>query len=312
MAEELRKPIIVKKIKKGGGGHHGGAWKIAYADFVTAMMAFFLLMWLLGSTSKAQKEGISEYFKTPLKVALMGGTSVGASDTLIKGGGGKDMTKKQGQVKPVDGPPGKQKAVDVKDAKAALEKAEAEKLELLKDKIEKTIENSPNLSKFKDQLLLDITPEGLRIQIVDEQNRPMFESAKAEMQPYAKQILREIGQMLNGVTNKISLSGHTDAVSYASGEKRYSNWELSSDRANASRRELVAGGMDETKVLRVVGLSSASLFDKDDPLNPINRRISIIVMNKKAELDALKDDGEAELASDADGAEVNNVLQSAK
>ena len=299
MAEELRKPIVVKKIKKGGGGHHGGAWKIAYADFVTAMMAFFLLMWLLGSTSKAQKEGISEYFRTPLKVALMGGTSVGASDTLIKGGGGKDMTKKQGQVKPVDGPPGKQKAIDIKDAKAALEKAEAMKLEELKTKIEQAIEDSPTLSKFKKQLLLDITTEGLRIQVVDEQNRAMFESSKAEMQPYAKQILKEIGQMLNDVSNKVSLSGHTDAVPYPGGEKAYSNWELSSDRANASRRELVAGGMDETKVIRVVGLSSASLFDKADPLNPVNRRISIIVMNKKAEEEAMKDGAVVNVPSDA-------------
>ncbi|PKO45130.1 MAG: motility protein MotB [Betaproteobacteria bacterium HGW-Betaproteobacteria-22] len=308
MAEELKKPIIVKKIKKGGGGHHGGAWKIAYADFVTAMMAFFLLMWLLGSTSKAQREGISEYFKTPLKVALMGGTSIGASETLIKGGGGKDLTKKEGQVKPVDGPPGKQKAVDVKDAKAALEKAEAEKLVELKNKLEMAIENSPNLSKFKKQLILDITSEGLRIQIVDEQNRPMFESAKADMQPYAKQILKEIGQMLNGVENKISLSGHTDAASYSSGEKGYSNWELSSDRANASRRELIAGGMDETKLLRVVGLSSASLFDKENPLNPINRRISIIVMNKKAEEDALKDSAAVNVPSDADQSAISEAV----
>jgi chemotaxis protein MotB len=238
----------------------------------------------------------------------MGGSSVGASDTLIKGGGGKDLTKKQGQVKPIDGPPGKQKAVDVKDAKAALEKAEAQKLEELKLKLEQSIEESPTLSKFKKQLLIDITSEGLRIQIVDEQNRPMFESAKAEMQPYARQILKEIGQMLNGVTNKISLSGHTDAATYSSGEKGYSNWELSSDRANASRRELIAGGMDEAKLLRVVGLSSVSLFDKDDPLNPINRRISIIVMNKQAEMDAMKDDGEATLASDADSETVGNVL----
>ncbi len=308
MAEELRKPIIVKKIKKGGGGHHGGAWKIAYADFVTAMMAFFLLMWLLGSTSKAQREGISEYFKTPLKVALMGGTSIGASETLIKGGGGKDITKKEGQVKPVDGPPGKQKAVDVKDAQAALEKAEAMKLGELKAKIESAIENSPALSKFKNQLLLDITSEGLRVQIVDEQNRAMFESSKAELQPYAKQILKEIGQMLNDVPNKVSLSGHTDAVPYPGGEKAYSNWELSSDRANASRRELVAGGMDETKVLRVVGLSSASLFDKENPMSAANRRISIIVMNKKAEEDALRDDAAVNVPSDATAAVVSEAV----
>lgn len=304
MAEDRVRPIVVKKIKKTTAGHHGGAWKIAYADFVTAMMAFFLLMWLLGSSSKAQLEGISEYFKTPLKVALMGGSSVGASDTLIKGGGGKDMTKKQGQVKPVDGPKGKQKAVDAEDVKKELEKIEKVKLEELKKKIEKAIEDSPNLSKFKNQLLLDITTEGLRVQIVDEQNRAMFNSSKAEMQPYAKQILQELGQMLNGVTNKISLSGHTDATPYPNGEKSYSNWELSSDRANASRRELVAGGMDETKLLRVVGLSSASLFDKGNPFNATNRRISIIIMNKQAEENAMKDGAAINVPSDSSASDV--------
>jgi len=308
MAEDLVRPIIVKKIKKSGGGHHGGAWKIAYADFVTAMMAFFLLMWLLGSTSKATLEGISEYFKMPLKVALQGGPAVAMSDSIIKGGGGKDLTKKQGQVKPVDGPKGKQKSVDIKDAKAALEKAEAARLEELKSKIEEAIQDSPTLSKFKKQLLLDITTEGLRIQIVDEQNRPMFNSAKAEMQPYAKQILQEIGRMLNGVTNKISLSGHTDAAPYSSGEKSYSNWELSSDRANASRRELIAGGMDETKLMRVVGLSSASLFDKENPLNPVNRRISIIVMNKKAEEDAMKDEGAVKVTPNNTESDISKAL----
>lgn len=309
MAEDRVRPIVVKKIKKTAAGHHGGAWKIAYADFVTAMMAFFLLMWLLGSSSKAQLEGVAEYFKTPLKVALMGGSSVGASDTLIKGGGGKDMTKKQGQVKPVDGPQGKQKMVDIDDVKKALEKVEKVKLEELKKKIEKAIEDSPSLSKFKNQLLLDITTEGLRIQIVDDKNRPMFNSSKADMQPYAKEILQEIGQMLNGVTNKISLSGHTDATPYPNGEKSYSNWELSSDRANASRRELIAGGMDETKLLRVVGLSSASLLDKENPFNPSNRRISIIIMNKQAEENALKDDSAVNVATDASHEEIGKAVQ---
>jgi len=306
MAEELPRPIIVKKIKKGGGGHHGGAWKIAYADFVTAMMAFFLLMWLLGSTSKAQKEGISEYFKTPLKQVLMG-PSVGGADSPLKGGG-RDVTKKQGQVKPVDGPKGKEKEVDINSAKDALKKAEAVKLEELKQKIEKAIESSETLSKFKNQLLMDITTEGLRVQIVDEQNRPMFNTAKAELQPYAKEILREIGQMLNGVPNRISLSGHTDATPYSSGEKSYSNWELSSDRANASRRALVAGGMDEEKLMRVVGLSSASLFDKENPFNPTNRRISLIIMNKQAEENAMRDEGGVKLESDANKQEIGAAV----
>jgi chemotaxis protein MotB len=290
MAEDVSRPIVVKKIKKGGGGAHGGAWKIAYADFVTAMMAFFLLMWLLNATPKPKLAGISEYFKTPLKVALMGGPAVAASDSVIKNTGGKDITLKQGQVKPVDGPKGKEKKIDIEDAKEALKKVEAKKLEELKQKIEKTIDESEMLSKFKKQLLIDITTEGLRIQIVDDKNRPMFNSAKAELQPYAKEILQQMGQMLNGVENRISLSGHTDATPYASGEKAYSNWELSADRANASRRELVAGGMDETKILRVVGLSSAALFDKENPFNPINRRINIIVMNKEAEETAIKDE----------------------
>ncbi len=308
MAESRVRPIIVKKIKKAAHGHHGGAWKIAYADFVTAMMSFFLLMWLLGASSDAQLEGIAEYFKTPLKVALMGGNMVGTSDALIKGGG-KDLTKKQGQVKPVDGAKGKQKVVDIKDVKEALKKEETAKLEELKKKIEKAIEDSPTLSKFKNQLLLDITSDGLRVQIVDEKNRPMFNSSKAELQPYAKQILQELGQMFNGVTNKISLSGHTDATPYPNGEKSYSNWELSADRANASRRELVAGGMDETKLLRVVGLSSASLFDKENPLNPTNRRISIIIMNKQAEENVLKDAAAINVPSSADASEAIKALQ---
>jgi chemotaxis protein MotB len=306
MAEELPRPIIVKKIKKGGGGHHGGAWKIAYADFVTAMMAFFLLMWLLGSTSKAQKEGISEYFKTPLKVALMG-PAVGGADSPMKGGG-RDITKKQGQVKPVDGPKGKEKKVDIEDAKEALKKAESARLEELKQKIETAIESNPELQQFKNQLLLDITSEGLRVQIVDEKNRPMFNSGNASLQPYAKEILRQIGQMLNDVPNRISLSGHTDATPYSSGEKSYSNWELSSDRANASRRELIAGGMNEEKLMRVVGLSSAALLDKENPFNPTNRRISLIIMNKQTEENIMRDESAVKVESSASKEEIGAAV----
>ncbi|ROH86097.1 motility protein MotB [Pseudomethylobacillus aquaticus] len=294
MAEDAR-PIIVKRIKRTAAGHHGGAWKIAYADFVTAMMAFFLLMWLLGSTTRGDLEGIAEYFKTPLQTAMAGGQSSGTSAIVIKGGG-KDVTKKDGQVRKTDSDV-KIKKTDMKAAQAELERLENERLQQLKRKIEQAIDASPTLRQFKNQLLIDITSEGLRIQIVDEQNRPMFASAKAELQPYAREILTEIGQMLNGLPNKISLSGHTDAVAYANGEKGYSNWELSADRANASRRVLVKGGMDETKLLRVVGLSSAVLFDKTNPLNPVNRRISIIIMNKKAELNAIEDASAMQLPS---------------
>lgn len=293
MADEGPRPIIVKRIKKTAGGHHGGAWKIAYADFVTAMMAFFLLMWLLGSTSKGDLNGIAEYFQTPLKVAMGGGSGSGDSSSVIMGGG-KDLTRKDGQIKKGEDPPQK-KSYDLKAAQMALERAEAERLSVLKGRIEDAIEANPTLKQFKKQLLLDITTEGLRIQIVDELNRPMFAMASANLQPYTKEILHEIGYVLNEVPNKISLSGHTDSAPFSSGQKGYSNWELSADRANASRRELIAGGMREEKVLRVVGLSSAVLFDKEDSLNPINRRISVIVMNKKAEETAAKDGGTIEV-----------------
>ena len=286
MAEEGLRPIIVKRIKKGGGGHHGGAWKIAYADFVTAMMAFFLLMWLLGSTTKGDLNGISEYFKTPLKVAMQGGSGSGDSSSVIPGGG-KDLTRRDGQVKASDDPVIK-KTFNLTAAKAAMEAEESQRLKALKDKIEAKIEANPLLKKFKDQLLLDITSEGLRIQIVDEQNRPMFALAKAELQSYTKEILHEIGFVLNDVPNKIGLSGHTDSTPYLS-DAGYSNWELSADRANASRRELIAGGMSDAKVLRVVGLASAANLDKADPFNPINRRISIIVMNKRTEESVMRD-----------------------
>lgn len=279
MADDLsQRPIVIKRIKKVAGGHHGGAWKIAYADFVTAMMAFFLLMWLLGSSSKAKLEGISDYFKTPLKVALTGGSAVANSDSVLKGGG-EDFTRQAGQVKKGVV---KEEKIDEKTKKILRERAERIRLEGLKKRIEEAIEANPMLKKFEKQLLLDITTDGLRIQIVDEQNRPMFALGKAELQPYTKTILREIGKMLNDVPNKISLSGHTDAKPFPAGDKGFSNWELSADRANASRRELVLGGMDTDKMLKVVGLSSAVLFDKNDALNPINRRISIVVMNEKA------------------------------
>jgi chemotaxis protein MotB len=302
MADEGLRPIIIKRVNKSGAGHHGGAWKIAYADFVTAMMAFFLLMWLMGSTTRGDLQGIAEYFKTPLKVAFSGGSGSGDSSSIVQGGG-KDLTRRDGQIKKGDDPTIKKtynlQAAHLKDAQAQLERIEMARLRGLKEKIEAAIDARPTLKQFRHQLLIDITTEGLRIQIVDEQNRPMFALSKAELQPYTREILLEIGKALNDVPNKVSLSGHTDATPYVSGEKGYSNWELSADRANASRRALIAGGMDEAKVLRVVGLSSAVLFDKKDPFNPINRRISIIVMNKKTEESALREGEAVEVSNEA-------------
>ena len=301
MASEEVRPIIVKRIKKVAGGAQGGAWKIAYADFVTAMMAFFLLMWLLGSTTKGTLQGIAEYFQTPLKVAMSGGEGSGDSSSLVKGGG-KDLTASEGQVKKSDAVRNK-KNYSLKDAEAALALADAAHLKQLKQKIEAVIDANPTLKQYKKQLVLDMTTDGLRIQIVDDQNRPMFASAKADLQPYTKELLDEIGVALNEVPNRISISGHTDATPYANGIRGYSNWELSADRANATRRELIAAGMDPNKMLRVIGLSSSVLFTKDNPVDPINRRISIIVMNKRAELSATQDGGEIDVVKSEDPSE---------
>ncbi|MGP1675578.1 MAG: flagellar motor protein MotB [Burkholderiales bacterium] len=289
MSEDSQRPIVVKRVKKHAGGHHGGAWKIAYADFVTAMMAFFLLMWLLGTTSSGDLKGISDYFQTPLKVALLGGTGSGDRTSVIKGGG-QDFTRTEGQVKMSEVEHDK-KVVDLKAAEAELAQKEKAKLRNLQGRIEHAIESNPALKPFRKQMLLDLTAEGLRIQIVDENNRPMFATGSARLQPYTRDILREISKVLNDVPNRISISGHTDAQAYSGGEKGYSNWELSADRANAARRELIAGGLQEGRVLRVVGLSSAVPFDADNPLNPINRRISIIVMNRKTEVAVNTDSG---------------------
>ena len=297
MADD-QQPIVVKRIKKGGGGAHGGAWKIAYADFVTAMMAFFLLMWLLGSTAKGDLKGIADYFQTPLKVALFGGSGSGDATSVIQGGG-KDLTREHGQIKAGD-TTDRRRTMNLKDAQAEFERLEKEKLQGLKAQLEKLIDANPVLSQFKKQLLIDMTTEGLRIQIVDEKNRPMFDSASSELKPYTKVIMREIGNALNGVENRLSLSGHTDATPYASGDKGFGNWELSTNRANSSRRELIAGGMNETKMLRVVGQASTVLFNPNDPYAASNRRISIIVLNKRTE-ESIMRDGKPEAAVNEEG-----------
>ena len=287
MADDAQRPIIVRRKKKKAIQNHGGTWKIAYADFVTAMMAFFLLMWLLGSTARGDLDGIADYFKTPLKLAMQGGSGSGDSSSLLKGGG-KDLSRNAGQVR------------NTKEVEAEYARMEQVKFNELKHRIEAAIERNPVLRQYRNQLLLDITPEGLRVQIVDEQNRPMFPVGRAELQPYARDILLEIGQMLNTVDNKVSLAGHTDATPYASGEKGYSNWELSADRANASRRVLLAGGMEETRVVRVVGMASAVSLHASDPHNAMNRRISLIVLSRDATQALEKGSGPVDVRSSED------------
>jgi chemotaxis protein MotB len=203
-SDEERPIIVVKKIKKGGHGHHGGAWKIAYADFVTAMMAFFLLMWLLGSTSEGDLRGISDYFKSPLKVALVGGPGSGTATNIIDAGG-TDLSRSVGQIK--SGSSDKATNSSATSSSEAAERAESQRLLELKGEIEGLIDASDLMKQFKNQIMLDITPEGLRIQIVDERNRPMFDSGSAVVKDYMKDILRSLTKLLNQVPNKLTLSG---------------------------------------------------------------------------------------------------------
>ena len=302
MSEDLTRPIIVVKRKGAAAGHHGGAWKVAYADFVTAMMAFFMVMWLVASVSKDQRAAMFEYFHNPsmeqghsVKAAPGQAGPGGASTSLIKLGGGADAPK----APPKPPTP----AAIAAERRKAAEAKEKEQLESLLQELRKAIAMGQALEPFKDQLLLDITPEGLRMQIVDKQNRPMFDSGSSALKDYTTRILAEVAKYLNGVPNRISLSGHTDATPYSGTTRLYTNWELSADRANAERRALVAGGLDDSKIARVVGLASSVLFVKDEPLNPINRRISIIVMTRRAEDAALSTDAPVPAAPAPDEAE---------
>ncbi len=265
-------PIIVKRIKKGGhGGHHGGSWKVAYADFVTAMMALFLLLWLLETTPKEDLKALEGYFQSPSMIQANGG----ASSAVIDMGGGMDAPKGEGGTILKTNP--KEGAGEAEEGESSKKSRDFKEL---MQKLEENIRNHPTLHSFREQIYLDVTEEGLRIQIVDKKNRPMFDSGKAKLKPYARVILREIGKVIAEVPNMISISGHTDSQPFT-GKKNYSNWELSSDRANAARRELVNSSLPEEQIIRVVGLADSIPFLPDEPDAPINRRISIVVTDKK-------------------------------
>ncbi len=309
MAGDSKKlqPIIIKRVKKGGHAAHGGAWKIAYADFVTAMMAFFLLMWLLGSTTDGDKKGIADYFQSPLKIALAGGSGSGDSNSVLKGGG-ESLTSTVGQVKKGD-VEAQRNTINLHKLKAEQMRAEIARLENLKQEIQQKIASNDKLKDISSQIRLDMTRDGLRIQIVDDQNRPMFASGSATIAPYMKDLLREIGSVLTEVPNRLTLEGHTDAQPYPGGDRGYSNWELSADRANASRRELILGGLTDDRVLRVQGLASSQPFDEKDPLAPTNRRISIIVMNRDAEDRMFRTDPD-KVAPDAEDSSASSATNS--
>jgi chemotaxis protein MotB len=280
MSKEDVGRVVIHRPHGKSERHHDDSWKIAYADFVTAMMSFFLVMWLVSIVPKKELQGVAEYFRMPLMTAIVGGPKVDTSTTLIPGGSPSVIPNKD---------PLPQKSDDdaLKKGRNSAQQEEdrhdTQRLEGLKSDIDTLIKTDPILKEFKNQLLLDMTPDGLRVEIVDKPPRPMFATGKAQVQPYMGKILRRLGPVFNKLPNKVTISGHTDAIQYATGEREYSNWELSADRANSARKELVAGGMDERKVKRILGLSSSVSLVKDNPNAAVNRRISLVVLNKSAE-----------------------------
>jgi len=320
MAGEKERPIIIKKTKKLAGGHHGGAWKLAYSDFVTAMMAFFLLMWLLGSTSEGDKGGIADYFINPWRPSLRGGRGDGDATSPIDGGG-EDLRYTFGQVKKTNtGTFDKRIGTSSEELdgyfnsqriglgtneitpgnEETIVKLDIANLKDAQQKLEQLIETDTKLHQYSGQFSIAITMEGLRVQILDEENRPMFDVGSTQMKEYAIEIMRKIAPIINRLPNHISIVGHTDARPYAGKNRGYSNWELSADRANSARRELVNSGVQENKFMRIVGIADSIPLDHGNPLNPINRRISIIIMNYTTERKLLENSGPViEVGSDA-------------
>ena len=303
MEKGAQQPIIIRKGRGHGHGHHGGSWKVALADFMTAMMAFFMLMWLLGSTSKEQQKAISGYFQDPGSEYAIG--EGGASPGLI------DMSEPQ-QESHSDEPQTEDKsdktesqentktqtADQVSEAKLKkeLERIEKDQLEKLQQEMQTQINQDAVFQQIKDQILIDFTALGLRIQIVDKDQRPGFDVGSAHMKPYTEEVLKALAPLLDRVKNKISVTGYTDSTPYGAGAT-YTNWELSADRANSARRALVQGGFPDEKVATVQGMGSSAPLLPDKPDAPINRRIAIILL-KKAVADALSNGGTGLNSSD--------------
>ncbi|WP_439114077.1 flagellar motor protein MotB [Hydrogenophaga sp.] len=272
-------PIIVKRVKKASHENHGGVWKIAYADFVTAMMAFFLLMWVLGSTTSGDLAGISAYFQNPLRVAINGGAGSGDAARIIKGGG-DNIFKQDGQEARADSNTPQRKVSNEEEVTAQFNRMQQEKLEQLQRALDKQIASDASLDRFKNQIFMDITSEGLRIQIVDENSRPMFASGSAQMSPQSQQLLTTIGRVLKGLPNKLRIEGHTDSKPFGGSAADYGNWELSSDRAHAARRAVVGGGVEPNQISLVAGFADSVQLNPADANDPLNRRISLLVLKQ--------------------------------
>jgi chemotaxis protein MotB len=279
--DELR-PIIIKKVKKGGHGHHGGAWKVAYADFVTAMMAFFLLLWLLSVTTEVQKEGIADYFTSKPVVTrsesgaggVMGGTTIspdGAQTSMVKPLVEREATQDPAMTSTQN--------ISDKRFEEELKRRERKNFEKAKKALQKAISASPELQDMKKALKIDMTDEGLRIQIADDKTKPLFTSGSAVMLPHTKLLLKKVAGVIQKLPNEISVRGHTDSVPYGVNSS-YTNWELSADRANSARRQLIKGGMPTPRINNVVGKADTDHLFPKKPRDGRNRRISIILLHE--------------------------------
>jgi chemotaxis protein MotB len=293
-------PIIIKKIKKAGHGHHGGAWKVAYADFVTAMMAFFMLLWLLNVTTEEQKNAISNYFdpsapqvseSTSGAGGVMGGLSVQSEGAMTDTQ--QEMTKQETTGKASNDSTATEvnqttaEAQDTRDMEQELKAREDARFEHTKEDIEKALQETEEMRELAKHLMIDITPEGLRIQIIDQDKDPMFASGSAQMFEKTQKLIAKVADLIKPLPNAISVRGHTDATPYANASGTYTNWELSADRANATRRILESHAIPQKRLANVMGKSDTELFLPQAPNDARNRRISLLMLRESLE-DAVK------------------------
>lgn len=264
-------PIIIKRRRGGKHAHHSSAWKIALADFMCALMATFLVLWLTAQATPEQREGIAEYFSSPVKIAMVGGEQSAMSSTVVPGGG-KDTTEMEGQQVRIT-------------PKQTTRPSDVQKVffDLMK-KIRAAIEGDDELRPLKNQVVFELKDEGLEIQLQDSAERAMFNRGSDELLPETKRLMVTVGKLLAELGHPISISGHTDATQYSAGADAYSNWELSTDRANASRRALVSSGLAAENLVRVVGLADTIPVRGAIPTAPINRRIAILVHEETSRL----------------------------
>ena len=283
--EKSEQTIVIKRVKKGGGGHHGGSWKIAFADFALALMAFFLVLWLIESTTDLEKMVIAGYFSDPRSLASTGD---GGTPYVLDMGGTPLMLPNQG-TNPAVVRDDEEPYVEASNELENLEMIEmarlrqVEMLESLKGQVENLVAGNQAFEWFDESATVEVTEDGLSIQIVDRENRPLFALGSSEMMPYARQVLWSMASILDEVPNKISIYGHTDSVPFGDNGGQYKNWELSSDRANSARRALVEGGLEYERFAQIIGMGSSLPLYDDAPEDPANRRIVIMVLNELAE-----------------------------